>query len=335
MRKIYWNVLYFLLVTGGLFECSAQTQGEFFRTIVGLEQAGASASDSARRFFFDLYLSTPFPTHQEWDDDFGPRVRLWGNVRITSVPQQISSTIGSFAVAFPQQIADLKVNEVAQAAEFLAGTEIRIPHMTLKSKSGNQKFSLHLVAGGGIITPLTPKDTLQVFSIAPGTLAPEQRVILESLYPQVVGKTEVAFVTADRDRFFRQFYAGFRLKTNYPDDDNGNPRFPAFLDITYGQNESVTGGRLRGGVLRLEGFFPLPYEKVKFLYLFGTALLKPSRTKITDPLILQPPDPNIQVPSEQVAMVTVSQANRDYYRIGIGIDFIEFVKAIKQLKPTQ
>ena len=314
--------------------CRGQTTGEFSRTIVGFEQAGASAASGTQKFFFNEYLSVPFPVKQKLDKDFGPRVRVWGDVRITSVPQQISSTVGTFAVAFPKQIADLKVNEVAQGAEFLAGVEVRLlglsdllPSFAEKTK---QKFSLHLIFSGGAITPLTPKDTLEVFSIAPGTLAPEQRNRLETLYPQVIGKTEVAFVTVDRDRFFRQWYGGFRFKTHYFN-ENGEAlaRFPAILDITYGQNESVTGGRVRGGVLRLEGFYPLPYDGARFLYLFGTAMLKPSRTKISDPLLLQPPDLDIKVPSAQVAMVTVPQVNRDYYRIGVGIDFIELVKVMK------
>ncbi len=321
-----------VLLTATVFECAGQT-GELSRTIVGFEQAGASAASSAQRFFFNQYVSVPFPVKQKADADFGPRVRLWGDVRITSVPQQISSTVGTFAAAFPQQAADLKVNEVAQGAEFLAGAEVRLGGMRL-GENARQKFSMYLVFGGGAISPLTPKDTLQVFSIAPGSLADEQRAILESLYPQVVGKSEVAFVTADRDRFFSEYYGGFRFKTHYFDNQS-TPRFPAVLDVTYGQNESVTGGRLRGGVLRLEGFYPLPYDTGRFLYLFGTAMLKPSRARIADPLILQPPDPDIKVPSSQVAMVTVPQVNRDYYRIGIGIDFIELVKVIrKSPEPT-
>ncbi len=329
-------VLLALLLTTTISECVAQTAGEFARTIVGFEQAGTSAAPSAQKFFFNLYLSVPFPAAQKLDKDFGPRVRMWGDIRITSVPQQISSTVGAFAVTFPQQISDIKVNEVAQGAEFLAGVEVRLlgqrKPLPSFSDTTKQKFSLHLIFGGGAITPLTPKDTLEVFSIAPGTLTDEDRARLEALYPQVIGKTEVAFVTADRDRFFRQYYAGFRLKTHYFNaDDPPKPlaRFPATLDITYGQNESVTGGRLRGGVIRLEGFYPLPYDQTRFLYLFGTVMLKPSRTKITDPLLLQPPDPNIKVPSSQVAMVTVPQANRDYYRIGVGVDFIELVKVVK------
>ena len=332
---------FIVLVVLSICPGSSQTTGEFTRTIVGFEQAGASASNSAQRFFFDLCVSIPFPVKQKIDSDFGPRWRSWGDVRITSVPQQIQSSVGAFAAAFPQQIADLKINEVARAAEFLAGAEVRIAQVrtAFPSLAGDtkQKFSLHLVFSGGVTTPLTPKDTLGVFSIAPGTLASEQRTRLETLYPQVAGKTEVAFVTADRDRFFRQYYGGLRLKTHYFDNTaipQPLARFPAMLDIAYGQNEAVTGGRFHGGVIRLEGFFPLPFEKARFFYLFGTAMLEPSRPGIIEPLLLQPPDPTIRVPSAQVAMVTVSQVNRDYYRLGVGVDLSELVQVIRNKAPS-
>ena len=43
-----------------------------------------------------------------------------------------------------------------------------------------------------------------------------------------------------------------------------------------GFNESVTGGRIHGGVMRLEGFVPIPYAKMTWVYLFGTGLFKPA-----------------------------------------------------------
>jgi hypothetical protein len=77
------------------------------------------------------------------------------------------------------------------------------------------------------------------------------------------------------------------------------------LDITFGQNEAVTGGRLRGGIRRLEGYYPLPYEGLKFINLFGTAMMKLTRTKITDPLILEPAPTGTTVPGQNVVIITV------------------------------
>jgi len=300
--------------------------GEFSRAIVGFEQAGASAAKSTQKYFFDLTLSHPLPFQKSVDPYFGPRGRMWGTVRVTSVPQQISTSLGTFATGFAQQVSEVKVNEVAQAVEFLAGVDVRLTNRPLPFGSfGGQtatKLTLSFIAGGGATTPFNPRETLEVFKAFPG--AP-------GLPALPTGTEFVAFVSPDRDRFFRQFYGGLRLQTHYFDYRNPSiplNRYPAQLDITYGQNEAITGGRLRGGVIRIEGFYPLPYDELKFINLFGTALIRPVRTNITDPLILQPAPSGTVVPANNVLLITVPQINRDYYRLGVGIDFISFVKKL-------
>jgi hypothetical protein len=303
--------------------------GEFSRAIVGFEQAGASSAKSVQKYFFDLTISAPLPFQKRIDPYFGARGRGWGSIRVTSVPQQISTPVGTFATGFATQVSNVKVNEVAQAVEFLAGAEYRLikggtlpfPFSSFDNSTTN-KFVVSLIAGGGATTPLNPRDTLEVFKVSPAAV---------SLFPQAAGKDFIAFVSPDRDRFFRQYYAGLRLQTYYfnsRNDDIPLTRFPAMLDITFGQNEAVTGGRVRGGILRLEGYYPLPYEGLKFINLFGTAMMKLTRTKITDPLILEPAPTGTTVTGQNVAIITVPQINRDYYRIGVGIDFVSFVKAL-------
>jgi hypothetical protein len=303
--------------------------GEFSRAIVGLEQAGASSAKSVQKYFLDLTLSTPLPFQKYIDPFFGARGRAWGTIRVTTVPQQISTTIGEFAPAFATQVSKVKVNEVAQAAEFLAGLEYRMvkggklpfPFGSFDNSTTN-KFTMSLIVGAGAITPLNPRDTLEIFKVFPG--AP-------GLPPQAVGKDFVAFVSPDRDRFFRQYYAGLRFQTYYfsaQNEDIPLSRFPATLDLTFGQNESVTGGRLRGGIVRIEGFYPLPYDGMKFINLFGTVLMKLTRTQITEPLILEPAPAGTTIPAANAVIVTVSQINRDYYRLGVGIDFMAFIKAM-------
>lgn len=300
--------------------------GEYSRAIVGFEQAAASSADSVQKFFFDLTLSAPLPIGTV-DPYFGRRARLWGTGRITSVPQQINSGVAAFATNFAQQVGELKVNEVAQGIEYLVGTEVRLtgrmaPFGSFDGVSTN-RFSLSFIAAAGATTPINPKATLEVFKVFPG--APG--------LPEVpAGKDFIAFVSPDRDRFFRQYYGGLRLQTyyfNYRNPDIPMKRYPAVLDITFGQNEAVTGGRLRGGVLRVEGFYPLPYESMKFINIFGTALMKLTRTNITDPLILERAPDGTTVPAANVFLHTVPQINRDYYRIGVGIDFISLINKLR------
>lgn len=291
---------------------------EFIRAIVGFEQSGASAAESRQKFFFDLSIENGLGLKRE-NDDLGPRLRSWGTVRVTSVPQQITSGIATFVSEFPQRVAEVKVNELAQAVEFLAGLEYRFWQSDKTAEAvGNQHInSLSLFSGVGVITPLTPRQTLEVFETTPEAI---------KRYPISAQSKYIAFVSPDRDRFFRQYYAGLRFKTHYFEWGESNGRYPGILDISVGQNAAVTGGRLRDLVIRLEGFFSLPITKGT-VSLFGTALLQPKSAKITDPLILKKAPNNISVPGPDVAIVTVPQINRDYYRFGVGIDLVQVLKA--------
>ena len=100
--------------------------------------------------------------------------------------------------------------------------------------------------------------------------------------------------------------------------------------MTVGQNEYVTGGKFHGPVMRIEGFFPLPYEDLKFINLFATAMLRPGGSRTSTPLVLQPAPDGTVVPAPNVALVVRPQPNRDYYRIGAGIDFVSFYQWLKQ-----
>jgi hypothetical protein len=201
----------------------------------------------------------------------------------------------------------------------VAGNAALLPSFDRRTK---QKFSLSLIAGGGIITPTNSLDSLTTFKVFNDT---------PGLPPQAKGKDFVAFVQSDRDRFFRQYYAGVRIQTFFFNLFNmPMQRFPAQLDLTIGQNEFVTGGRLRGPVVRIEGYYPLPFEDLKFINIFGTAMLRPGRAKIGIPLVLQSAPDGTVVPASNAALIALPQPNRDYYRVGFGIDFISFVKKLQE-----
>lgn len=305
--------------------------GPMLRTIVGFEQAGVSAAQSQQDFFLDLLYDRPIAFASA--DALGPKLRLWGNLRVSSVPQQISTDVATFATTFPQQVGQLKVNEVAQAFEFLGGTDYRFweyPNDSTYKSTDQQndpdtqtKISSSFILGGGVITPISPKDSAQIFEV------PSNQPAFFTQFPQAVGKQFVVFTLPDRNRFFRQAYGGLRMKTNFIGSSN---RYPETFDLTYGFNESVTGGKIRGGVMRLEGFVPIPYAKASWIYLFGTGLFKPGgRATISNPFLLAaapsgtlPTDPNAVV-------ITTPQPDRDYYRVGIGIDFVNLVANWKNI----
>lgn len=298
------------------------------RAIVGYEQAGAAAAKSDQNYFFDLFVSKSFPFAQKIDPDFGERLKTWVDFRFGSVPQTGDVTIGDLTTGtgFATQVKNLKVKDVARVLEFNGGLEYRLSGNTGMLPSFDrvtkQKFSLSLIASGGFTTPTNPLDSISVFKVTPG---------VPGLPPSSAGKDFVAFVQSDRDKFFRQYYLGLRMQTFFFNLFNmPMQRFPSQLDIAIGQNEFVTRGKLKGPVVRIDGFFPLPYDGLKFINIIGTAMLRPGHSVTGFPLVLQPAPAGTVVPAPNVDLILVPQPNRDYYRVGFGIDLMSLIQKFNQ-----
>lgn len=296
------------------------------RAVVGYEQSGAASARREQDYFFDLFVSSTFPLSQKINPDFGERFRTWGAYRIASIPQSGESSLGAFASGFSTNVSGLRVRDVARVFDFLGGVEYRLTGndalLPSFARDTRQKFSVSLIASFGAVTPTSPLDSITTFRVSPD--AP-------GLPPAARGKEFVAFVQSDRDRFFRQYYGGARIQGFFFTKHNMPiQRFPLQLDMTIGQSEFVTAGRLRGAVTRFDGYFPLPYNQLSFLNLYGTAQLRLTRANTGIPLVLQLAPDGTTVPAANVALVELPQPNRDFYKIGVGIDFIEFVKKISQ-----
>jgi hypothetical protein len=63
------------------------------------------------------------------------------------------------------------------------------------------------------------------------------------------------------------------------------------------------------------------------MYFFGTGIFRPGgRANLATPFLLDQA-PSGTLPTDPMAVVIpIPQADRDYYRIGIGIDLVELVK---------
>ena len=111
----------------------------------------------------------------------------------------------------------------------------------------------------------------------------------------IAGYGAIAPVNLDagRDRFFRQYYGGVRVASQL--------KTPLTLDVAAGQNEAITGGRLAGTVLRFDSFYALPVPGAASVYLEGSMLMKTS----------------------------AKGAGSDLYRLGVGIDFVQLLKALR------
>src|SRR5262249_30119626 len=102
------------------------------------------------------------------------------------------------------------------------------------------------------------------------------------------------------------------------------------LDVAFGGNEAVTGGRFRGGVLRIGFFQSVPVGGwAGSIFFYGSFMLKPARAKVVDPLFLRPAT-GITVPAENVAMAFSPQINRDYYRVGFGVELLSLIKELSR-----
>jgi hypothetical protein len=319
---------------------SLQPPGNIVIPIIGFEQAGASAAQSTQKFFFNLFISRPLPFG---DDDvlkdgvnLGSRYRWFGNVRIASYPQQITSGVGEFATGFAGEVAKLKVNQLAQSGEFNMGLERRLKAAQwglygIGDTDVTEHSEISVIAGFGAISPLNPVEALQIFATPP--VGSPQRAGFLNSFPASASSTYTGFVTPDRGRFYWEYGAGFRLSTLYFDKSNVLGTItPAMLTYTLGQNQVVTGGISSGVVQRIEGFFPLPLgqrfsSKVTTVYLFGRVDMRLARPKQIAPFILQPAPAGVNGFDSDVNIVTV-RSNRDLYTIGVGVDAVKLIRSI-------
>jgi hypothetical protein len=312
------------------------SRGERLRTIFGFEQAGASSAAAKQNYFIDVFVSAPFPLGKkcvavsDGKDKVEQRFLVWGDVRLTSIPQQIDTTVSKFSTEFYSRAADLKLNEIARGVEFKAGLEYMIGQIC---SSDDSVYTLSLIGSAGAITPLNPKEVVHLFKLTPE---------YKSLRPDLdfTDKEYAAFVLPERDRFYRQYEIGLRFKTYqapFLDDKGQNViyPFPAHFDITFGLNDSVTGGELGwdNTVFRVDGFLPVKFDKVR-LFLFGNAVLKKSHTKLAYPLFMEPAPDDVKIFSPKVIRIEDREMNRDYYRIGIGVDLSGFVSFLSKKEPA-
>ncbi len=307
------------------------------RAIFGYHQAGASSANFEQDFFSDFFIMRGLGHHEHVYDN---RFNLWGDVRIASSPQQISTPIAQFAATFAQTAGNLQVNQLALSAEYQAGLEVKITNFN----QGNRRRMLGFIgftgANGAFHEPamnqpvfLVPKSDSQKYAL------------FKSRYPEVIaaGATQVAFVPPDRQRFYRFFGVGFRL-TSFELDKPYAP--PATFAWTFGQDELVTGGVMRGVVSRLDVFYPLPLGlkdgKWKFLFLFGTVNQwwhkDPNDTALPLELAYQTDAMGnvktdsagkpIPVPMTDPAVyIRTVRNNRDTYRIGAGVDLVNIINS--------
>jgi hypothetical protein len=332
--------------------------------MVGLEQSGASSADPTQRLFVSLRLASPFPIN--FDSKYhsrrrlGKRFQVWGEVKLTTLPQQISASLVKAPETFNNTVKNLKINEIARAIEFLAGFDLRL--LDLKSRNDNFWYTLNLIGAYGATTPTTPRDSAQVFKLPenPDSLEDLNRLKNKFNLGDLEGKKYISFVKPERSKFYRQYYLGFRIKSYRKPKPitrqiNGNivrseveTQFPSIFEVSMGRNDFIVDRELmlesfdgkvidpedkrKWKVLRMSGLIPIKIKSIKF-YIFGTAMIHFIRNKndtplITEPIILEPALDRTVYPNTETVQATITNEYRDYYRIGVGVDLMGVLKKI-------
>jgi len=300
----------------------------FTRAIFGVDQSAAASAKPEQKLFLEFNLTAPL--FGKKDSPIKAPVWLWLNPRITSLPKQLTGSVAEFSTAanFSAPFTSGKVNDIVQGFEFLGGLEVKTSPLTEPIASGfggptKVRFGLSLVFAAGMSTPFGEQQ------IGPQFFKVNDSIV--AAFPGAKDKDFIAFVSADRNRFFRQYYGGLRLKSYYVKNNSEELEniFPGIIDVTFGQNENVTGGTLHGGIARIDGIYPLPFIRGKYqgsIYVFGSVLMKLSKPKLTDPIILQPPDKAPDFPAKNVFSQQVPPRDADHYRIGVGVDLMRLLK---------
>lgn len=358
------------------------------RAVVGVDLSAPTSRTVKQAYFIDFDLLAPLPILKQNNDPLENRLWVWLNPRITSLPQAANfsalSTINETGSFFDQLQNQGKLGDIAQGLDVNGGIEVALK----KPRSGipwwaeytntEAKLGVSLIGGLGLSTPFSTDNTDVVSQVnqsicdafkttTRGAKVSDQNGLVCTfpsatatspvvIAPDGTQKTFIDFVTPDRSRFFRRFYAGFRLKTFFfsknirAECDPPLPAgescdapydiFPGVLDFSVGKDEAVTGGHMTTWLFRTEAVYPLPFYQG--IHVFGSVYTAMSRHQ-TMPLASDQPFNNytIQAPSPgsnndlNTNRFDLRPLSRDYFRIGIGVDLIQvFKKAAKGGQPT-
>jgi hypothetical protein len=305
-----------------------------FRAVVGFEQVGASSAASKQNPFVDLYLSTPFGLTSRYNHKLSLTPSVWSSLRFTTTPVQGIAALANFtpvnfANNFVQGDSASKVNDLVQTFDFLVGFEQPIVPRRKFVGFIPGETSISFIVAGGAINPLSSEKTTAFYKVPRVNNGADIDPRFLAAFPEAAGKTNIAFVSPERDRFFRQYYAGLRFKTMFR---NSEIRYqPAMFDVTFGQNEAITN-RLQGVIMRFDGSLPIPVKKANFLYLIASTQMKLGKNVNRSlPSFFLDPAANTTLTNSDTVVVPLDRSpylrsNRDIFRIGVGVDLLKLFK---------
>jgi hypothetical protein len=355
------------VVLGPVFVPAVNTSTLYTLGLVGINAGGSSSSGPSWQYFAEFNVIAPwncgdgkiaYPLqHKCW---------MWLDPRIASVPSANSTsltTLGSGSAALAG-IGNQSIGQIAQSLEFQGGLEFYLTSPWQGAQFGRsrnwERTAVSFIAGGGVVTPFGAAAGAPEFSLnANAAQQFNQNPALASQYPQLAmalcsygfagsncpktppsasgGPSIVAFVAPARSRFYRDFYAGVRLRTFYlkgacPDPSLHLPApdcklentFPGTLDIRFGEDETVTAGHLAPLVMTVAASYPLPGTNGS-MRVFGSVYSRLRVNRSSNPLVLAPSASYATLDQPSVVVQPVAASDQDYYRFGMGVDLIPLI----------
>ncbi len=328
-------------------------------TVVGVDVEGASSTSPAARFMgnasIDLPVFPAMPGSERLTDIERAKVFIGGSLRIAAMAQPGALSSSAFTQGYFASAINATPDKIVQSWEGngsvsfkLSGTNLGFGTFdtgspTSKNYPRKTLLTTSFLLSGGFVSPLSASQanppvyyaTNQIQSLYPnegwGSLG------TSCAYTSSNPPCYVAFVPTDRTRFYKHYEAGLRWRIYGEDFNNNVLRFPGILDLTVGQNEYVTAGKLNGVVVHFGGLLPVPIPKVDGIYAFGSL-----DSEVNGPVgggaqLLLTPVPstaNVTYLSPSVYTIPVAQPNRDRYRFGIGVDLYHLLTAKAQKQGT-
>jgi hypothetical protein len=144
----------------------------------------------------------------------------------------------------------------------------------------------------------------------------------------------LAFSSADRTSFLLKDFVGMRFSRGVEDgkdvDDTPKDVDLGSIEFGFGMDSSMTGGVFRGNrwTFRTDAIYPVIPKGRGVVYMFGSFASRLERnTTDNSPLILQTASlssltGSTGLPNVNTIVLPLQQPDRDFYRIGVGIDIL-------------
>jgi len=326
----------------------------------GYEQGFQSAQSSTSDAFLAVYGRALF-----LEDKFGP----FYSIRLQTAPQA-SGTYGVVSLLSNPSgaVTTQSLQTVGSAVDLSLGLEYQIPPW-----SHQKQTSLGVIAGGGFVTPLQVNsvsasyvmpafgtvECTELQSRLSGVLSNPVFAGIKantaststSCYSNTTTSTPTAvstlvYAAPNQPNYFPKYFIGLRIVNRFAGAsglkqcDEHNPCERGFVDFTLGQNASVSGGSLKHLIAGVDSIYPLPVPGLNFIYLFGSTSVRvhglpPGQS----PLILTASPTSGSTtppasPNPAVLVLPLTQPDRDFYRIGAGINLNDIFKALKPKAAT-